>query len=459
MQQPGAVTYEVEPDFAARQSVLWSIVWLLGATTIAFGVQLLFLEPDLTSRFAFLSPGRLRGVAETAFVFGWLGTLGFAAMFALVPRITEVQLHNEALGAATTLTWSVLLTGGTVALLLGRNQGRPLAELGSVADLGMVLMLVAALYNVGVTITRRRERTLYASGWFLVAAALLAPLIFILGNLPVFSGVTDAIVSGFYMNGIEMLWLLPVALGIAHYVVPVESGKALYSSAMARTAFWSLMFAGGWAGQRYYLQGPMPGYLDTIAAAMTLVLLIPALSVAANLFATARDRWQLVSRSYALRFAATGLGLLVAWIAIVAFTTVPSVHRFVGLTAWQAGVRYLALAGVFSAFAFAFIYHIYPLMVGRDWYSRSAASFHFWATQIGVSVGVVALLAIGTAQAGVGPAEASPPVAGLLRIVVAVSFGAVAIAQYVFAYNAVKTSRQGPYVNLAERAALLEAIR
>jgi cytochrome c oxidase cbb3-type subunit I len=284
-------TYQVEPDFAARQSILWSIAWLAGGVTIALIAGVLALKPGLSLGLPFLSYGRVRAAADTAVVFGWLGTVSFAAIFALIPRITDVQLHNEPLGAATTLTWAFVLTLGIGGLLIGFNQGRPLAEVGSVADLGIAVLLMMVLYNAGVTVVRRRERTLYVSGWFLLAAALLAPVIFIIGNLPVFSGVLDAIVSGFYVSGLQMLWLLAVGLGIAHYVVPVESGSGLSSVALARASFWSLVFAGGWAGTRFLVKGPAPDYLETIAVAMTFVLLLPLLSAAANLFATASDRW------------------------------------------------------------------------------------------------------------------------------------------------------------------------
>src|SRR5687767_5528833 len=115
--------YQFEPDFAARQSILWAVAWLVGGVTVTLIAHALLLRPELTPDIPLvaLSYGRLRGVAETTIVFGWLGTIGFAAIFAILPRITEVQLHNEVLGAATTLTWSVLLTGGIVALLLGLN--------------------------------------------------------------------------------------------------------------------------------------------------------------------------------------------------------------------------------------------------------------------------------------------------------------------------------------------------
>jgi cytochrome c oxidase cbb3-type subunit 1 len=457
MVEARATTYQVEPDFAARQSILWAIAWLVGGVTITLGLHVLLLAPDITSELPFLQYGRLRGVAETAIVFGWLGTVGFAALYAILPRITEVQLHNEVLGAATTLTWSVILTGGILALGGGLSQGRLLAELPAGADLGLLLMLIFVLYNGAVTAVRRRERTLYVSGWFLLSAALLAPIVFVAGNLPAFTGVTDAILSGFYLNGIELLWLLPVGLAIAHYVLPVETGNPLYSAALARASFWSLVFAGGWTGQRFFLKGPAPDYLDSIAVAMTFVLLVPVLSAAANLFATGRDRWDLIADSFGLRWAVSAVALLVAWIVLVVLGTVPSVSRFVGLTAWQAGVRHLAFFGVFTSFGLAFVYHAYPLMVGRDWYSRRLAAVHFWATEIGVVVGVVLLLTTGAAQASLGTAggtPGSPDIVVVLRLLTGLAFAVVAAAQYAFAYNTFRTSRAGPYVIAATRAAV-----
>jgi cytochrome c oxidase cbb3-type subunit 1 len=459
----GSAVYQVEPDFAARQTILWAIAWLVGGVTVTLLVHVVQVRPELVGDMGFLGYGRLRAVADTTIVFGWLGTIVFAAIYGLIPRIAEVQLHNEPLGAAATLTWSLILTGGVAAVILGLGQGRPLGELPAGADLGMLLMLVVVLYNAGVTVVRRRERTLYVSGWFLLAAALLGPLVFIAGNIPVFSGVLDSITSGFYQNGLEMLWLLPAALGIAHYVVPVETGNALYSSTLARTTFWSLMFAGGWAGQRFFLKGPAPDYLDTIAVAMTFVLLLPVLSAAANLFATGKDRWQLVSQAYGLRFAATGLGLSVAWIVLVVMTTTPAINRFVGVTAWQSGVRHLAVFGVFSSFGFAFLYHAYPLMVGRDWYSRPLAAVHFWGTNVGVIAGVALLLATGAAQAsrgGVVDAQAAgPDVVAALRILTGLAFAVVVAAQYALAYNTVRTSRAGPYLQVVGQRALAQAAR
>ncbi len=451
-------SYQLEPDFAARQSILWSIAWLVGGVTIALFAALLTIKPGLSLGLPFLSYGRVRAVADTAVVFGWLGTVAFAALFALLPRIADVQLHNEVLGATSTLFWSIFLTVGIGSLLLGVNQGRPFGELGALADLFLALMLVVVLFNAVVTVVRRRERTLYVSGWFLLAGALLAPVIFIIGNLPVFNGVVDAIVGAFYVNGLQMLWFLPIGLGIAHYVVPVESGSALNSVALARASFWSLMFAGGWTGGRLLLKGPAPDYIETIAVAMTFVLLLPVLSAAANLFATARDRWTLAANLPGLRYAATAIALSVVWIALEAVSSIPSFSRFVGLTAWGEGVRFFSIFGVFSFFGFALVYHAYPLMIGRDWFSRTCVSLHYWGTIAGVLITTTALMAAGAAQGaelGLGQGQqmlGHPNVIDALRVIAVAGLAVIAAAQYALVYNTFRTSRSGPYVDVVARA-------
>lgn len=460
-------TYAVEPDFAARQALILAVGWLLVAVTVGVLVHIRFFVPDLASGIEFLAWGRLRAMYEMLVVYGWLTTLGFAAVFAILPRLTESQLHNEVLGGASAVFWSALLSIGVAAALVGFSEGRPLAETPPFIALGMLLMAVFVLYNAGVTAVRRRVRTLYVSAWYLLAAALLFPLLFAVGHLPMFTGVTDAIVSGFYASGLELLWLLPIGLAAAHYVVPVETGNPLYSMRIARIGFWTLILAGGWAGQRFFVHGPGPGYLETIAIAMTVVLLIPMVSALVNLIATGRGRWHLLGQTFGLRFALAGLVALGVWVTLVVVGTLPQVSRLVGLTPWHSGLRHLALFGVFTSLAFALIYHVYPLMMGRDWYSRTAAGFHFWVTVGAAAVGSVALLVGGVAQGAVGVtwgALAAGDVGELwhvnvvlqrgFQLTAGLAFLALAVAQYVFAYNAYRTVRSGPVVQVVEPATI-----
>jgi cytochrome c oxidase cbb3-type subunit I len=240
----GGSTYGIEPDFAARQALVLAVAWLLISVTIGVLVHARFFFPDLLSGIEILSYGRLRAVFETFVVFGWLTTAGFATLFALLPRLTESQLHNEVLGAAAVLFWSLVLVFGAGTLIGGWAQGRLLAEVPAPIAAGLFVMMLFVLYNAGVTAVRRRVQSLYPTAWYLLAAAFLLPIVYVVGNVPVFSGITDALVQGFYLNGLEMLWLLPIALAIAHYVIPVETGNALYSMRVARVGFWTLVAVG-----------------------------------------------------------------------------------------------------------------------------------------------------------------------------------------------------------------------
>jgi cytochrome c oxidase cbb3-type subunit 1 len=151
-----------------------------------------------------------------------------------------------------------------------------------------------------------------------------------------------------------------------------------------------------------------------------------------------------------------GLGMAATWIVLLAVFGMPFVSRYFGLTAVDAALRHLAAWGVFSAFAFALIYHAYPLMVGRDWYSRPLATLHFWASIAGVVIATLGLLSAGDAQAGALVATSASGLSasvhstlGLQHLYEVTTLAGTAIfaaAQLAFAFNAIRTSRAGPIV-------------
>ncbi|HVE92228.1 MAG TPA: cbb3-type cytochrome c oxidase subunit I [Actinomycetota bacterium] len=452
-------TYQVEPDLAARQAAIAALVWLVIAAGAGALAQTSLLAPD-----AFpdaMSYGRLRAIFDSVFVFGWLASVVFLAVFAIVPRSVGAQLHNEVLGATVVVVWHLVLLAGVACLLLGLNQGRLLAEFPLGVDLALLALMALVAFNAIVTAVRRREESLYVSVWHLVAASILLPIVFAAGNFTNFSGVAERIVGSFYVSGLELLWLVPAGLGIAYYVVPVVTGNPLHSSRLARIGFWSLMFADSWAGQRTTAGGPGPDYVETIAAAMTLVLLIPVLSAASNLFATARGRWDALADSVSLRFAATGLVMLVAWVALSALTATRTVSSSLGMTSWQSGLRVLAWYGVFTSFGLALIYHVYPLLVGRVWFSRRAAAGHFWATVAGSMVAAAALMGAGivqwvaqeTAQRAGSDLAAALRTQGLaarpFQALAAAALAVVAAAQLALLWNAFRTAREGDPLSIA----------
>jgi cytochrome c oxidase cbb3-type subunit 1 len=456
VQTAPAQPWIAEADSAARRAAFSSVGWLLLAVTAGAGVHVELLFPDAANRIDLLAFAHLRAVHDTSVVFGWLTVTAFLAAFAILPRLAGVQLHNERLGRGALGAWNTLLFVGMFFLLFGANQGRPLGELPVGFDVGLTLVMASITYNAGITLARRRERTLYVSAWYLFAALLFFPVVYVFGNLTLLSGVRDAIVSGFYTQALQWLWLVPALVGALYYVIPTATGNPLHSRRLAAIGFWSLVAVGGWTGQRTGVWGPTQDYLQSIAIAMSFVLLVPVLSAVSNVFATARGRWMAAVDDFALRFALAGCVLLVAWTVLAASSSLRPFARLVGLTAWEGGLRHLAVYGALGSLAFSAFYHLFPRITGHAWYSRRLGSLHFWLTIVGVTAGAAVRLGQGLVQGSVAlssgghVADAARFNSSMSRgfdAVALVAFLVLAVGQYVFAWNAFRTTARGdPYV-------------
>jgi len=61
------------------------------------------------------------------------------------------------------------------------------------------------------------------------------------------------------------LWLLPIALAAAYYLVPKLSGRTLNNYHYAPHGFWTLIFFAAWNGARHLVGGPVPAWIPTLA--------------------------------------------------------------------------------------------------------------------------------------------------------------------------------------------------
>lgn len=452
--------YLVEADSSARRAVVSAILWLAAAVSAGLLLELETVFPGLQNRVELLAYGRVRALHDTLAIWAWLTVAGFGAVFAIVPRVAGIQLHNERLGRLAVGLWNTVLFAGVMALLFGANQGRMWAELPGWLDVAVVAVLVLVAYNAAVTLARRAEKIVFVSGWYLVVAAVFLPLVYPIGNLRLFTGFQDAMANAFYVQAIQWLWLIPMGIGAVLWLVPNAIGAKLYSKQIAAIGFWTLLASAGWTGQRAQIWGPAPAYVQTIAIAGSFILLVPTLSVMANVAGTLRGRWAAVADDFGLRFAATGVVLLVIWTALQAVSSERGVARIVGSTLWEAGLRHLAIYGVFSSLAFAFVYHMFPRLSGRAWYSRRLASLHFWATLVAVIAGVAVKMMAGLLQTGVwlgvgnDPARFGETAGAMTRLfggfnaVGLLAFVVLAVGQYAFVWNAVRSSARGEPVHL-----------
>ena len=446
-----------EADSAARRHLIAALVFLLVA---GFFTLLMFAKlayPNFLGGQAFTTYGRLRPIAISTSVLGFLTLMNLAAIYYLVPRLTGARLWNERL--ANLGLW--LAVGVNIAAVLSLaawfSDGREWLEIPWWLDIAAIVMLAVPTLVVTRTMRDRTEEGLFVSLWYFLAGLYWVVALFVVGSIPNLYGAASQIQSSFFVSGVIEFWLIGVGIGTAYYLVPKITDNPLFNRQLALIGFWSLAFAGAWVGQSRFVYGPGPEWLDTTASVFSLALVVAAMAVITNLVGTMRGKWSMVRDSAALKFALLG-GLIYLAVAVMRFLQgIPSVAAIIGLTSFADGTTVLILFGLGGLWAAAFTYHALPRLIGREVYSERLTMFHLQATLIGVGL-LTALLWLAGLVSGyswaAGALTGTYAAAGegflntLDQVRLTYSFAALAAlvlfaGQLSFAYNAYRTFTSG----------------
>ncbi len=446
-----------EVDSAARRHLVASLLFLLvsGLATLLLFVKLPY--PSFFADQPALSYGRLRPIAMWTTVFGWLTLAHLGAIYYLVPRLTGTRLWNERLANLGLWLAVGVNVAAVVLLAAGFTEGREWAELPWWLDLAGLAVLGIPTLIVTRTVLDRREEGLYVSLWYAVAGLYWLVALYVLGNIPYLYGAAAQIQSSFLVSGVTHLWLIGIGIGTAYYLVPKITGNPLYSRQLALIGFWSLAFAGAWLGQSRHPYGPGPDWLDGVAVVLALALVVAALAVVANLAGTMQGKWMALRDSAALRFVSAAMVVLLLVAVVGTLQGLPSVAALIGLTAFGDGTLVLAVYGLATLLAAAFIYHAFPRLFGRTLFSERLSRLHLRLTIVGIG-SLVALLWLSGLVSGYGWAggslsgafaatgEGFGSVLDQVRVLYILAAPATAVlvaGQIVFVYNLFRTFTSG----------------
>lgn len=394
-------THEIgEVDSTARFPLSLLIAFALFWLVIGGGLALLglaqTLDPGFMADCAALTYGRVRALQETAFVYGWVANSGFAVALWVLGRLGGSPLRSLNWAGIGTLFWNLgvaLALGGIVA---GHGSSIGLLRMPQYVQ-PLLLVSFCAIAVPGVLAwTGRAHKTAFAAQWYAVAALFLFPWLFsatqvMLVAAPV-RGVLQAVVEAWFVQGVWTLWIAPLALAAAYYLVPKITGRAIPSYDFAGLSFWTLLVVGGWTGGRHLIGGPVPAWMSTMGVVACAVLTFHYLVTALNL------RGAFGTSSFALKFVAFGLAAYVAGgfaDAALALRSVARVTQFTWMTQAQ---TQLALMGAYSMIIFGAIYFLIPRITDRVWRSTPLIRAHYAAAVLGVIALVGGLAAAGIVQ-------------------------------------------------------------
>jgi len=390
--------------FALSLLIAFALFWLVVSGALALANFVQTFSPSFLADCPVMTYGRVRAYAESTLVYGWVANSGFAVALWILGRLGGSPLRSLNWTVVGTFFWNLALVVGLVGIGYGDGSSLPLLRMPRYVQ-PLLLVASAAISTPGILAwTGRRHKMSFAAQWYAVAALFIFPWLFSAGQvilewLPL-RGVLQAVASGWFVQGAMNLWIAPLGLAAAYYLVPKITGRLIPTYDFAALSFWTLMVVGGWTGGRHLIGGPVPAWIATIAIVSCPLLAFHYLVTIINF------RGVFGQSGVVLRFVAFGVLAYVIGGFSDAVTSLRGVAEVTQFTWVETARTQLAVVGAYSMMIFAAIYFVIPRIANQPWRSTSLVRAHFAAQSLGVLVLVIGLVAGGIVQ-GQGLADAA----------------------------------------------------
>jgi cytochrome c oxidase cbb3-type subunit 1 len=452
----------IDPRFArlVHRYVLSAAFWLLLGTAAGLLDALRFVSPTLLE-VSWLSFGRVRPIHTGMVLFGWASLALLGMMLYVVPRSCKTEIYSLGAARVALWLWNLGLALGTVALAAGQQNGAmeyrefPIFLMAGPVPVPVVpLLAVGALlhaWNFYKTIAARRVKGIYISNWFALAAPLWLAVLVVVGWFPpLFKGIGQPVIQGWFMHNAVGMWFTPLAVGITYYTLPKLVNKPIYSYALGVLGFWTHLVFYTLIGTHHYIFSPLPAWLQTTSTVFSTAMMVPVWASTGNFLMTMRGERSAIKTSYSLPWILMGAifyGLVSVQGTAESFPAANDAWHF---THYTVGHAHLAMAGFVSFLIWGSVYGLLPRVTGRE-PRVELVGVHFWLSLVGLAV-MFFSLCIGGHRAGVSWIEGTSfieSVRGMAPYWVwrAVGGTFMALGHVVFAIN-LWSMRPGAFVDL-----------
>jgi cytochrome c oxidase cbb3-type subunit 1 len=399
-----AVSKPSEIDVSCRLPLLVlfisAAVWLVVSSVFAVLASLVFHKLFIDS--SSFSYGNLVAVRSASFLYGAGIQLGLAVTLWLFCRLGRTVLAQSILVTFGAVLWNLGVTVGVLGILAGDATGFESLEMPKYAALVVFLgYLLIGLYSV-VTLHHRRERSLYVSQWFLLAALFWFPWIFSTAylSLSVFPvrGVTQAVIAWWFSANLQIVWFGLVGLAAIFYFIPKLTNRELNSHYLALLTFWMLILFSSWIGVPN--SAPVPAWMPALSTVGAVLTLIPVLTFALNIHGTVEGKYSSLMVNPFLKFIGVAIVAFIIASLMNAVSSFVQVSRIADLTWFTPARAQLNAYGFFAMVMFAAAYYIVPQLIGMEFPYPKLINAHFWLATAGILL-IVVPLAIGGIVQGV----------------------------------------------------------
>jgi len=391
-----------EVSALVRAHGLIALAMVAYVALLGLAVAAKFVWPDWLGGEGWLTLGRLRPAHTQGIFFGWLGNAFLAFFYHAVPRLAGRPVTSRALGWGLFVVWNFLLTiPGWAMLHAGLGQPLEWAEFPRSLDFVAVLAFGLAAVQFVLPFLRAGLADLYVSGWYILGGLTFTLFAYAVGNFApeAVPGARGATYSGLWIHDAVGLYVTPFAVAIAYIVIPVTTGRPIYSHFLSMLGFWLLFLIYPLNGTHHYVFSSIPMEAQKGAIVASVYLGLDVILVVSNLLLSLRASAAAVGRDPALRF---------VWLSIVLYLVVSlqgsmqalmPVNRFVHFSDWVIGHSHLAMIGFASFAAIGGLFFAWQRTPGIR-FNKRAADWAFWFLTIGLALMVLDLTAAGLVQGG-----------------------------------------------------------
>jgi cytochrome c oxidase cbb3-type subunit 1 len=401
-------TREFYDDDVVTRLIQFSLLWALVAMFVGVYLSAELLWPQLDFGQFWLSFGRLRPLHTNGIIFGFGISALMATAFYTVQRTSHVPLFMPKLAWFCCYAWQIVILLGGLSLLAGWTSTKEYAELEWPFDIAITVLWVCFGVVFFGTIARRTIETIYISNWFFGGLIIVIAMLHIVNNLalPVsidksyslYAGAQDAVVQWWYGHNAVGFLLTGGFLGMMYYFLPKMSGQPIWSYRLSVVAFWAFTYSYIWAGPHHLHFNSIPDWVQSLAMAMSLILLAPSWATMINGIMTVSKSSVKLRNNPALKFIVLSLafyGLATFEGPMMAIKSVNVVSHF---TDWTIGHVHSGALGWNAMITYGVFYYLVPRLAGRELYSLRLANIHFWLALSGTILYILAMWAAGVSQ-------------------------------------------------------------
>lgn len=433
-------------DSAVKFWFFGSLIWFPIFATLGFILAIKFFQPYFLSDAAFLTFGRIRPAHVNGVLFGFVSSGLIGGMFWTLPRLVNTPIFSPRLAKLTAVLWNAAIISGILLILSGNTQGREYAELPWSIDVMVMFVLLLILINIFLTLANRNEKKLYVSIWYYLGTFLWFPIVYFIGNVMwrpptgALFGETDAIFNWYYGHNVLGLWFTTLGIATWYYAVPRIINRPLYSHLLSLISFFTIAFFYTGVGAHHLLQAPIPEYLKTIGVTMSVLMMIPVLTFVTNIGLTLRGSWDKLVEHIPFRFIIAGWFMYFLVSLQGTFQALRSTNSFLHFSQWTIGHAHLAILGGFGFLAVGIMYWLIPKITGVKIYSQRLMSISFWLASVAFVLFFSAMTTAGLVANSAWwqnmNVASTLPFLQFWYIVRAIGGGAIVVAAYIFAFNA-----------------------